>query len=88
MPSKVSTHLPATEPTTVRGCSRVRIPLAIALAATLVAGTEVGPVVVCSVTVRSRPDDVGTPEASTILAGTSSFDCTVRAPSRIGPQRW
>ena len=51
------------------------------------AGTCSEPFAVCSVSVRSRPDGVTTPVASTTRASAPSFDCMVRAPSSTGPQR-
>ena len=40
---------------------------------TRLAGTLVAPLAVCSVRLRIRPDGVGTPEASSTRAVTSSF---------------
>ena len=52
------------------------------------AGTVAGPFVVWTTSDRRRPDGVGAADASTTRPSTPSFDCSVRAPSRTGPQRW
>src|SRR4029453_5655869 len=53
-----------------------------------VAGTDVGPDVVCTVTVRTRPDVAGPAVACAPRGRTASFDWIVRAPSTTGPQLW
>ena len=51
------------------------------------AGTVSGPSVVWATSERRRPDGVAVAVTSMTRASTPSFDCSVRAPRRTGPQR-